>query len=57
MTQEVRLDSLRQRHEWIEACLNDEERRPLPDSAILSQLKRQKLRLKDEMGRLARYRP
>lgn len=53
MTAQVRLDSLRHKHEDLDTRLHDEEGRPNPDPVILSQLKKQKLWVKDEMNRLS----
>ena len=43
------LDSLTARHARIDASLAAEMRRPLPDTALVAKLKREKLRLKDEV--------
>ena len=47
-----RLRSLEDRHAALEAKLAAETVRPKPDEAALAQLKREKLRLKEEMERL-----
>ena len=47
-----RIDSLQTRHGALEARLREEDRRPRPDEAALLRLKREKLRLKDELERL-----
>lgn len=49
-----RLESLKKRHAQIEAILHTEETRPAPDILALHQLKRDKLHIKDEIGRLSR---
>jgi len=54
MAFEDRIDSLRTRHQALEAALKLECRRPHPDDTILAKIKKEKLRLKDEMSRLAR---
>ncbi len=53
MSIEDRLESLRTKHANLEAELEDEARRPQPDDVHVYELKRQKLRLKDEMCRLS----
>ncbi|WP_376093201.1 YdcH family protein [Roseomonas sp. CCTCC AB2023176] len=47
-----RLQSLKDRHSALEARIGMEAQRPLPDSLALGRLKREKLRLKEEMERL-----
>lgn len=47
-----RLQSLSTRHAALEARIADEGARPRPDDTALARLKRQKLRLKEEMERL-----
>lgn len=52
MSFEDRIESLRLKHQALEQELHDESLRPLPDSALIAKLKREKLRLKDEIERL-----
>ncbi|MDD5586079.1 MAG: YdcH family protein [Alphaproteobacteria bacterium] len=47
-----RIESLQKRHAHIEGQINHEEVRPVPDTALLQQLKKEKLSLKDEISRL-----
>lgn len=47
-----RLQSLSTRHAALEARIADEGARPRPDDVQLARLKREKLRLKEEMERL-----
>lgn len=54
MASEDRIESLRVRHHALEEELHSETVRPNPDTAVVAALKKQKLRLKDEMIRLAR---
>lgn len=54
MASEDRIESLRARHHALEDELHSENVRPNPDPAVIAALKKQKLRLKDEMTRLAR---
>jgi len=46
-----RLQSLRDRHVAVDARILEEDGRPMPDSLELARLKREKLRLKEEMER------
>ncbi len=46
------LATLNARHAALEASLAAETRRPLPDQAELARLKREKLKLKEEITRL-----
>lgn len=47
-----RLRALEARHAALEARIADEDNRPRPDADQLARLKREKLRLKEEMERL-----
>ncbi len=46
------VDSLRAKHARLEEQIDEEQHRPLPDSTVLVRLKREKLRLKEEIERL-----
>jgi len=52
MSLQSHIESLKDRHQMLEARISDEDHRPKPDSDALSRLKHQKLRLKDELERL-----
>lgn len=52
MAEIARLRSLQERHASLEARIAEEDSRPRPDSEALQKLKREKLRLKEEMERL-----
>ena len=52
MSLSTRLDSLKTRHASLDAKIADEDHRPKPDEQALAQLKREKLRLKEEMERM-----
>ena len=41
--------ALQAKHARVEARLRDEQRRPMPDAALIHDLKRKKLALKDEL--------
>lgn len=53
MGYDARIESLRSKHAEIEAVLDTEARRPMPDEKLLLALKRQKLRIKDEIQRIS----
>ena len=53
MGQDARLDTLREKHAELEHQIEEEENRPLPDNTIVHSLKKQKLRIKDELQRQA----
>ncbi|MSP67728.1 MAG: DUF465 domain-containing protein [Alphaproteobacteria bacterium] len=48
----ARLAALSMRHANLEQAIETECQRPLPDTVALADLKRQKLRIKDEIARL-----
>jgi hypothetical protein len=52
MSLQSHLDALKGRHASLESKIVAEDRRPSPDTAVLSRMKAEKLRLKDEMERL-----
>jgi hypothetical protein len=49
-----RLESLKARHAGLEAQLAEETKRPHPDDGIIHALKKEKLRIKDEIARIER---
>ena len=52
MNLQARIETLKDRHASLEARLASEDRRPAPDSDTIASIKREKLRLKEEMARL-----
>lgn len=52
-----RLRALEQRHAVLESRIAAEDNRPRPDAEQLSRLKKEKLRLKEEMERIRRGEP
>jgi hypothetical protein len=52
MAVEARLRELGARHQSLEKAIQDEMRRPSADDLKLQELKRQKLKLKDELEAL-----
>jgi hypothetical protein len=47
--QNAHLESLTAKHATLDARISEENLRPFPDTATLARLKKEKLRLKDEM--------
>jgi hypothetical protein len=54
MSLQDRLETLRSRHASLEQALLQEINRPLPNSDTIHDLKKQKLRIKDEIFALER---
>ncbi len=52
MTKDKHAASLRARHAELEEALDIETHRPLPDQVAIKDIKKQKLRIKDELVRL-----
>lgn len=52
MSVQDRIDSLKFKHEELESRIEKESIRPHPDDDLLHELKRQKLKLKDEIHTL-----
>ena len=57
MRLDARIASLNNRHAALEAQISQEDQRPRPDAETLARLKREKLRLKEEMERLRSGQP
>ena len=55
MTLQARIDSLKDRHTALDLRIVAEDQRPQPDAQELSRMKREKLRLKEEMERLQQH--
>jgi uncharacterized protein len=53
MMEDVRAQSLKAKHAAIDNQISVEERRPHPDDALVHELKRQKLKIKDELQKIA----
>ncbi len=45
-------NALQQKHEDLERQIQEEMNHPMPDETLLHQLKKQKLRIKEELARL-----
>jgi hypothetical protein len=54
MSQKDRIEALKQKHAALERAIEEENSRPLPNDDVISDLKRQKLRIKDEIFQLER---
>ena len=52
MSQQARLEALKEKHTALEARILDEDQRPRPDPETLTRLKIEKLHVKEEMERL-----
>jgi hypothetical protein len=49
-----RIEALREKHASLERAIDEEIHRPLPNQEVVHDLKRQKLRIKDEIFQLER---
>ncbi|WP_084462882.1 YdcH family protein [Oceanibaculum pacificum] len=54
-TPDSRVEALKARHEALEHALQSETIRPSPDDLAILSLKKEKLRLKDEITKLTRH--
>jgi hypothetical protein len=54
MSLQDHIGMLRARHSALESDLAEEDRRPYPNEIVIGRLKREKLRLKDEIAALDR---
>jgi len=54
MTQQAHVQALADKHAALERFISEESSRPSPDSLKISKLKREKLKLKEEIERLTR---
>lgn len=52
MSVQEHVESLRHKHAHLEHLIDEELHRPLPDQAALARMKKEKLRLKEEIERL-----
>ncbi len=52
MNLQSHIDALKGRHASLESKIAAEDRRPRPDDSVLSRMKVEKLRLKEELERL-----
>jgi hypothetical protein len=49
-----RIEALKEKHATLERAIDEESHRPLPNHDAITDLKRQKLRIKDEIFALER---
>ena len=49
MSLQDRIESLRARHQSLELALQEEIHRPMPNEDLIHDIKRQKLKIKDEI--------
>jgi hypothetical protein len=54
MSLQDHIEALKAKHAELESAIDEENRRPLPNRDAISDLKRQKLRIKDEIFQLER---
>lgn len=52
MSSDDHVDALKAKHAALEAALGEENRHPNPDTVAIAELKRQKLKIKDELQRI-----
>jgi hypothetical protein len=52
MSMQEYVEGLRSKHAHLEEEIDDELHRPMPDQTTLTRLKREKLKIKDEIARL-----
>lgn len=55
MDSEARMSALAVKHAELEHEIEQESHRPMPDSLHLTELKRQKLRVKEEMAQISSH--
>jgi hypothetical protein len=53
MMEDVRAQSLKAKHAALESKIDEEVRRPHPDDTLVHDLKRKKLKIKDELQKIA----
>ena len=54
MSVQDRIEALKERHASLERAIDEEVHRPFPNHDAITDLKRQKLRIKDEIFQLER---
>ncbi len=53
MTTQDRVTSLQERHHTLDHLIKEEQSRPSPDDGMLHELKREKLKIKDQIAALS----
>ena len=54
MSLDERIDALKAKHQALEAAIEEENSRPYPDDIQIASMKKQKLKIKDEIATLSR---
>lgn len=52
MTMQPRINELKRRHANLDDAIEGETQRPLPDQAAIAEMKKQKLKLKEEISHM-----
>ena len=52
MPMQEHIESLRSKHARLEALIEEELHRPLPDQGVISRLKKEKLKIKEQIEQL-----
>ena len=52
MSMETSVDELKQKHAYLDNQLDEEIQRPHPDQIVITQIKREKLKVKDAIANL-----
>jgi len=52
VTTQPRINELKRRHASLDDAIDGEAKRPLPDQAAIAEMKKQKLRLKEEISEM-----
>lgn len=55
MSLQDRIEALREKHALLDRAIDEETHRPLPNQEAIYDLKRQKLRIKDELFQLEKH--
>lgn len=55
MSLEERIETLKAKHQALESAIDDENSRPHPDDYLLADLKKQKLKIKDQLTSLTEH--
>ena len=53
MDTQAEIAKLKSQHQELESAIDSERERAAPDSAVIATLKKQKLKIKDEIARLS----
>ena len=55
MSLEERIEALKTKHQALEAAIEEQTSRPHPDDYEIASLKKQKLRIKDELASIGKH--